>query len=136
MVSFSMSTSSDADLSQSDACSLQLDEAAGVRHRSLCVNVDRETMASALVATGGAWLLGSVLFRRKTGRWNAAQLRGMAYAGVGFLMSAAAARWLQHAGSRGIAVSLVGTVLAMRGMYTLVRERAARRASEKPRTPE
>ena len=85
-------------------------------------------------------MLGSALFRRRSGRWNAAQLRGMAYAGIGFLMSAGAARWLQHSGNRGIAVSLMGTMLAMRGMYTLVRERAARRANEesnqKPRMPE
>ena len=93
-----------------------------------------------MVGTGGAWLLGSALFKRRSGRWNAAQLRGMAYAGIGFLMSAGAARWLPHTGNRGIAVSLMGTMLAMRGMYTLVRERAARRATEesnqKPRMPE
>ena len=104
------------------------------------MDLERETLASAIVGTGGAWLLGSALFKRRSGRWNAAQLRGMAYAGIGFLMSAGAARWLQHSGNRGIAVSLMGTMLAMRGMYTLVRERATRRASEepneKPRMPE
>jgi hypothetical protein len=89
------------------------------------MDFDRETVASAFVATGGAWLLGSAAFRRKSGRWNAAQLRGMSYAGAGFLLSAASARWLQPLGNRGIAVSLVGTTLAMRGMYTLLRERAA-----------
>jgi|GEM_PF-1082894 len=88
------------------------------------MDFDRETVASAFVATGGAWLLGSAAFRRRSGRWNRAQLRGMGYAGVGFLLSAASARWLQHLGNRGIAVSLVGTMLAMRGMYTLLRERA------------
>ena len=96
------------------------------------MDLDRETLASAMVGTGGAWLLGSALFQRRSGRWNAIQLRGMAYAGIGFLMTAGAARWLQNAGNRGIAVSLMGTMLAMRGMYTLVRERAARRANEKP----
>ena len=100
------------------------------------MDLDRETIALAIVSTGGAWLVGSAMFRRRSGRWNAAQVRGMAYAGVGFLMSAAAARWLQHTGNRGIAVSLMGTMLAMRGMYTLLRERAARRANEKPRLPE
>ncbi len=92
---------------------------------------DRETIASAFVATGGAWLLGSAAFRRRSGRWNAAQVRGMTYAGVGFLLSAASARWLQHLGNRGIAVSLVGTMLAMRGMYTLLRERAVVSAASK-----
>jgi hypothetical protein len=99
------------------------------------VDLDRETVASAIVGTGGAWLLGSAVLRGRGGRWTTAQLHGMAYAGAGFLMSASAARWLQHMGPRGMAVSLVGTMLAMRGMYLLVKERA-RLAQEKPRTPE
>ena len=99
---------------------------------------DRETLAAALVGTGGAWMLGSAAFHGRSGRWNSAQLQGLAYAGLGFLMSAVAARWLQDTGPRGIAISLMGTVLAMRGMYLLVRERLARRENEreKPRTPE
>jgi hypothetical protein len=99
------------------------------------MDFDRETVASAFVATGGAWLLGSAAFRRKSGRWNAAQLRGMSYAGAGFLLSAASARWLQPLGNRGVAVSLVGTMLAMRGMYTLLRERAAVSARANPVVP-
>ncbi len=98
--------------------------------------LDRETIASAVVATGGAWLLGSAALHGRSGRWNAAQVRGMVYAGLGFLLTAGAARWLQHTGNGGIAVSLVGTMLAMRGMFTLLRERAAARSNEKPRTPE
>jgi hypothetical protein len=97
---------------------------------------DRETIAAAVVGTGGAWLLGSALFQGKAGRWNTAQRIGMAYAGVGFLASAVVARWFQHTGRIGMAVSLMGTVVAMRGMYILLRERAARAADEKPRTPE
>ncbi|MES2524553.1 MAG: hypothetical protein V4617_17775 [Gemmatimonadota bacterium] len=100
------------------------------------MDFDRDTVASAIVGTGGAWLLGSAILHRRSGRWNAAQLQGLALAGAGFLLSAVAARWLQGLGARGIAVSLVGTILAMRGMYLLVRERAARRDREKPRTPE
>ena len=92
------------------------------------MDLDRDTIASAIVGTGGAWLLGSALLHGRSGRWNAAQRRGMIYAGIGFLLSAVAARWLQHLGMRGIALSLTGTVLAMRGMWVLVRERAARRA--------
>ncbi len=103
---------------------------------ALFVHVDRDTIASAVVATGGAWLLASAVRNGRSGRWNVAQVRGLYFAGVGFLLSAVAARWLQPFGSRGVAVSLVGTVLAMRGMYILVRERAARRAPEKPRSPE
>jgi hypothetical protein len=102
------------------------------------VNLDREVVAAAAVGTGGAWMLGSALLHGRSGRWNPMQLQGLIYAGTGFLMSAAAARWLQHTGPRGIAFSLVGTILAMRGMSLLVRERAARREreNEKPRTPE
>lgn len=100
------------------------------------MDLDRESVATAIVGTGGAWLLGSAMLNARTGRWNARQLRGLCYAGVGFLLSAAAARWLQHTGPRGIAASLVGTMLAMRGMYLLVRERAgqqdAHRAPPKP----
>lgn len=104
------------------------------------MDLDRDTIASAVVGTGGAWLLGSAMFHGRTGRWNQVQRRGLVYAGVGFLLSAIAARWLQEFGNPGIAVSLSGTMLAMRGMYILVKERAALRAgkgaSGKPRSPE
>ena len=100
------------------------------------MDLNRETVASAIVGTGGAWLLASAILHGRSGKWNAAQRRGLVYGGVGFLLSAIAARWLQPLGNRGIAVSLVGTMLAMRGMYVLLRERAARRSSERPRTPE
>jgi hypothetical protein len=100
------------------------------------VDLDRDTIASTIVGTGGAWLLGSAMFHGRGGRWNQIQRRGLAFSGVGFLLVASATRWLQPYGNRGIAVSLMGTMLAMRGMYILVRERAARRAHEKPRTPE
>lgn len=71
----------------------------------------------------------------RSGRWNAVQRRGLVYAGVGFLLSAIAARWLQTYGNPGIAVSLVGTTLAMRGMYILVKERASLRAVTRPKAP-
>lgn len=106
------------------------------------MNWDGETLAAALVGTGGAWLLGSAVFHGRSGRWTALQVQGMAYAGAGFLMSAAAARWMQHTGPRGMAFSLMGTILAMRGMYLLVRERGRERSArehpptEKPGTPE
>jgi hypothetical protein len=97
------------------------------------VDLDRDTIASALVGTGGAWLLGSAVLHGRSGRWNVVQRRGLIFAGVGFLLSAIAARWLQGYGSPGIAVSLVGTLFAMRGMYILVKERAALRAGKDPR---
>ncbi|MBY0491059.1 MAG: hypothetical protein K2R93_14550 [Gemmatimonadaceae bacterium] len=91
--------------------------------------LDRDTLASAIVGTGGAWLLGSALLHARDGRWNSTQLKGLVYAGGGFLMSAAASRWLQATGNRGIAVGLMGTAFALRGMYLLVRERAAEKAA-------
>ncbi len=99
------------------------------------MDFDRDTIASAVVGSGGAWLLGSALLHSRSGKWNSAQLKGLVYAGGGFLMSAAAARWLQHTGNRGIAVSIMGTIFAMRGMYLLMRERAAQSAAPRPPKP-
>jgi hypothetical protein len=99
------------------------------------MDFDRDTVASAVVGSGGAWMLGSALLHSKSGKWNSAQLKGLVFAGVGFLMSAAAARWLQHTGNRGIAISLMGTIFAMRGMYLLMRERAAQNAATRPPKP-
>lgn len=99
------------------------------------MDFDRDTIASAVVGSGGAWLLGSALLHSRSGKWNSAQLKGLVYAGGGFLMSAAAARWLQHTGNRGVAISLMGTLFAMRGMYLLMRERAAHNAATRPPKP-
>jgi hypothetical protein len=99
------------------------------------MDLDRDTVASTVVGTGGAWMLGSAWLHSRSGKWNSAQLRGLVYAGGGFLMSAVAARWLQKTGNRGIAVSLVGTMFAMRGIYLLMRERAALQAANRPPEP-
>ncbi|AMW05723.1 hypothetical protein GEMMAAP_14815 [Gemmatimonas phototrophica] len=99
------------------------------------MDLDRDTVASAVVGTGGAWLLGSAWLHSRSGKWNSTQLKGLVYAGGGFLMSSAAARWLQHMGNRGIAVSLMGTMFAMRGIYLLMRERAAQNAAGRPPKP-
>ena len=99
------------------------------------MDFDRDTLASAVLGSAGAWLLGSAFLHSRSGKWNSAQLKGLVYAGGGFLMSAAAARWLQHTGNRGVAISLVGTLFAMRGMYLLMRERAARHAATRPPGP-
>lgn len=92
------------------------------------LDLDRETVASAIVGTGGALLLGNALLNARSGKYPGAQLKGLIYAGGGFLMSAAAARWLSHTGNRGMAISFMGTLFALRGMYILLRERAAERA--------
>jgi uncharacterized membrane protein YfcA len=99
------------------------------------MDFDRDTLASAVLGSAGAWLLGSAFLHSRSGKWNSAQLKGLVYVGGGFLMSAASAWWLQHTGNRGVAISLVGTLFAMRGMYMLMRERAAQHAATRSPGP-
>lgn len=87
-----------------------------------------ETIATTMVGAGGAWMVGASLTHRG-GNFNAVQRRGLLLSGAGFLMSAVAARWLQGYGRVGMTFSMVGTMIAMMGMYVLVRERAERRAA-------
>jgi hypothetical protein len=95
--------------------------------------MDRETVLSGLVSGGGGSLLAFALYARSVGRANGAQVRGLASAGSGFLVSAGAARWLQGYAQAGAAVSLVGTGLTMAGIYILVRERADRKQQDRSR---
>lgn len=97
---------------------------------------NREAIAVAIVGTGGAWMVGSALFNNGAKRLNAVQRRGLLLSGIGFIACAASARWLQNAGTAGIACSLAGTVIALTGMYQLMRERAERRATGKTDTTE
>lgn len=97
------------------------------------MELDRDTVATAIVGTGGVCLLGAAMLHSRSGHWNANQLKGLVLTGFGFLMTAAAAHYLQDEGLRGIAVSLFGTGLAMRGMLLLVRERLASRDAERKR---
>jgi hypothetical protein len=90
---------------------------------------NREAIAVAIVGTGGAWMVGAALFNNGAKRLNSVQRRGLMMSGVGFIICAASARWMQNAGGIGIACSLGGTVLAMNGMYQLMRERAERRSA-------
>ena len=88
--------------------------------------LNREAIAVAIVGTGGAWMVGSALFNIGTRRLNTVQRRGLLLSGVGFIACAASARWLQNFGLSGIACSMAGTLMAMSGMYRLVRERSER----------
>ena len=90
---------------------------------------NRESIAAAIVGTGGAWMLGSALLRERANRLNSVQRRGLVLAGAGFLIIAFAARWLQGYGRMGIACSLAGTTIAMSGVFQLLKERAALRDS-------
>jgi hypothetical protein len=94
---------------------------------------DRETFLRTVVSGGAAVLLAYAGFLWATDRASAQQVRGLAAAGVGFLMSAAAAAYLHDRAIVGAVVSLSGCVLALFGMRILLRDRldrqdAARRA--------
>ena len=86
-----------------------------------------EAITAAIVGAGGAWMVGASLTHRG-GNFNARERRGLLLSGTGFLICAASARWMQGQGRVGIACSLAGTMLAMTGMYLLVKERSERRA--------
>ena len=90
---------------------------------------NRDAVATFVVGAGGAWMVGAALTHRG-GNFNPAQRRGLFLSGVGFLICAVSARYLQSYGRIGIACSLAGTVAAMMGMYLLMKERSERRASE------
>lgn len=92
-----------------------------------------ETITTAIVGAGGAWMVGAGLTHR-AGNFNPIQRRGLLLSGAGFLMSAASARWLQGYGRVGIAFSLVGTMVAMMGMYLLLKERVERRSTRESDT--
>ena len=88
-----------------------------------------EAVATFAVGAGGALMVGAALTHRG-GTFNAVQRRGLVLSGLGFLMCAASARWMQSYGRLGIACSLLGTMTAMMGMYVLMKERNERRAAE------
>lgn len=88
-----------------------------------------EAITTAVVGAGGAWMVGAGLTHRG-GNFNSIQRRGLLLSGIGFLTSAASARWLQGYGKMGMACSLLGTMVAMMGMYVLVKERSERRAAK------
>ena len=88
-----------------------------------------EAVATVVVGAGGAWMVGAA-FTHRGGHFNAAQRRGLFLSGMGFLMCAASARWMQSHGRVGIACSLFGTMTATMGMYVLMKELNERRAAE------
>lgn len=88
-----------------------------------------EAIAMFVVGVGGAWMVGAA-WTQRGGNFNPVQRRGLCLSGVGFLMCAASARWMQSYGRVGIMCSLLGTMTAMMGMYVLMKERNERRAAE------
>ena len=98
--------------------------------------LDREALLHALISGGGALLLGYALYLRTTDG-SATQVRGLTRCGAGFLVSAGASMYLRDHLVLGAVVSLAGTVLAMSGMLTLLRDRVERgqRGVERRRRP-
>lgn len=92
-----------------------------------------ESVTTFVVGAGGAWMVGASLTHRG-GNFNATQRRGLLLSGLGFLITAASARWMQSRGNVGIALSMIGTATAMVGMYALVKERAERRAADESKS--
>ena len=88
-----------------------------------------EAVATFVVGVGGGWMVGAALTHRG-GNFNPVQRRGLFLSGTGFLLCAASARWMQSYGRVGIVCSLLGTMMAVTGMYVLMKERTERRAAE------
>lgn len=82
------------------------------------------------VAACGAVLLAYAAWAHSAHRATAAQVRALATAGLGFLMTAGASAELRAHDALGPAVSLAGALLVLRSSLALVRERQAARAAE------
>jgi hypothetical protein len=100
--------------------------------------IDRETLLHTVVTGGGALLVAYAWYVWASDRANLQQARGLAAAGVGFLVTAAAAVYLRDRSLVGPAVSLVGCLIALGGMRALLldkleRQDAARRRAERGR---
>jgi hypothetical protein len=96
--------------------------------------IDRETLVHTVVTGGGALLVAYAWYVWAADRANLQQDRGLAAAGLGFLMSAAASIYLRDRTVAGPAVSLAGCVLALSGMRALLRDRIERQDAERRRT--
>lgn len=94
------------------------------------IPLDREALLHWLVGSGGALLLAYAAWAHASARATAAQRRGLAAAGLGFLLSDYASLALRDRGAGGIAVSLLGSALVFWGATTLVRERQHERARD------
>lgn len=97
--------------------------------------IDREALLHALVSGGGALLIAYACYGRATHRVSPAQARGLATAGLGFLVSAGASIYLRDRATLGAAVSLAGCVVALAGMRAVVRERMERQSAARHGAP-
>jgi hypothetical protein len=97
------------------------------------VPIDREAVLHVVVSGGGAMLLAYAWFAWATGRASTAQVRGLAAAGLGFLISAAASIYLREHALVGPIVSLVGCGFVLAGMRRLLLDRLERQDAERRR---
>lgn len=96
--------------------------------------IDRETLLHTVIIGGGAMLLAYAWYVWAADRANLQQARGLAAAGVGFLMAAAASLYLRNRALLGPAVSLAGSFLALVGMRALLLDRLERQHAERRRS--
>lgn len=99
--------------------------------------VTRDEALQLLVGAGGMLLLAYAAWAHggppDAPRASAAQVRGLAMAGAGFLMTAGASAALRAHEALGPAVSLAGALLVLRASHLLVRERQAARHAARDR---
>ncbi len=92
------------------------------------VPTTRDEALQAAVGVGGALLVLYAGWAHTAHRATVTQVRGVASAGVGFLLSAYASSALRGHPVLGPAVSMVGVALVFRASVALVRERHDARA--------
>lgn len=101
----------------------------------------RDEALQTVISVGGALLLAYAAWAHVAHRATATQVRGVAAAGVGFLLTAYASASLRVHPVLGPAVSMVGVALVLRASLALVRERqdareiAARQHAGRDRDP-
>lgn len=87
------------------------------------VPTTRDGALQTAVAVGGALLVAYATWAHLAHRASTTQVRAVAAAGVGFLLSAYASAALRAHGVLGPTVSMVGVALVFRASLALVRER-------------
>ena len=90
----------------------------------------RDEALQAGVAACGALLVLYAGWAHTAHRATPGQVRGLATAGFGFLMTAGASAALREHAALGPAVSLAGALLVLRASLALVRERQAARDAD------
>lgn len=91
------------------------------------VPATRDEALQLAAAGGGALLVAYAAWAHGAHRASAAQVRGLAMAGTGLLMTAGSSAALRAHAAVGPAVSVAGALLLLKASLLLVRERQAQR---------